>query len=105
MPVGSLDYIPARSVVYNTTPSLSPSGNSTHMAETAAIREALQVGTRITVHPGVPNLERKMGTIVGTGSLPDGDCSVLLDGWEHPIGFYIDEFSISRRPTPTVLPL
>ena len=105
MPVGSLDYTPPGSSTFTTTPTVGLSGTSTHRALLDdAQRARLEVGTRVAVQPGVPNLGGLMGSIVDTGPFLDGDCAVLLDGWGHTIGFYCHELVICRTGLGQMLP-
>lgn len=96
MPEGVLDYAPPSLVNFNTVPSSSPTGPSVHMGGNAEIRETLEVGARIAVQSWIPHLGWLTGTLVGKEPVLDGDCSILLDGWKHPLGFYFNEFSVTR---------
>jgi len=100
MPVGNLDYTLPPTVIYNTTPSLSPSGPATHTAEAAAHRAMLSVGMHVAVRPGIPNVGGKSGLIVSVGDSGSGDCMVLLDLRSRPLGFYWHELVISISPEP-----
>jgi len=70
--------------------------------EAEAHRSMLKVGMGVCVKPGIPCVHGQDGIIVETGPLRDGDCSVLLDGWDHPLGFFWNELEISKTPEPEV---
>jgi len=68
-----------------------------HPREDEARRSTLKVGLGVRVQPGVTNVHGQEGVIVA-GPCRDGDCLVLLDGWDHPIGFFWHELVISKSP-------
>jgi hypothetical protein len=102
VPINSLDYISPRAVTYRTTPGVSPSGPSTHMAERAATIAELAVGQLVSIKSDSPVTREKVGVITQTGPenfFENGDCMVLLDGWDRSLAFYWTEIvHILRRP-------
>ena len=68
------------------------------LAETQ--RAGLAVGKRILVNRWSPALHGHRGVIVAVGEsqrIGEGDCAVLLDEWEHPLGFYWNELELTPR--------
>jgi len=54
-------------------------------------RARLIVGQRIRVNRWSPTLQGRRGVIVtprDSEQVGEGDCAVLLDEWEHPLGFF-----------------
>ena len=69
------------------------------LIEDEARRSTLKVGLCVRVNPGVTNVHDQEGVIVD-GPCRDGDCLVLLAGWDHPIGFFWHELVISKSLQP-----
>jgi hypothetical protein len=69
------------------------------MSEGEAHRAMLAVGMLVTIQPGVPTVGGQAGLIVAVGQKA-GDCTVLLKGWDHPLGFFWHEIVISKSPDP-----
>ncbi len=102
MPINSLDYLPPRASTFRTTPGVSPSGPSTHMAERVATIAELAVGQLVSIKSDSPVTRGKVGVITQTGPenfFENGDCMVLLDDWDQPLSFYWHEIvHLLRRP-------
>ena len=69
------------------------------MSEGEAHRAMLEVGMHVQIQPGVPTVGGQSGLIVAVGQKA-GDCTVLLDRWDHPLGFFWHEIVISKSPDP-----
>jgi len=62
----------------------------------AALRRAgLFVGKRVGVYVGSPAVAGQ-GVIVELLDGDKGDCAVLLDDWDRPLGFYWHELTAPR---------
>jgi len=72
-------------------------GSTSNYALAAAQRERLVAGRRIRVTHLSPALRGQHGVIVAPGEVDrigSGDCAVLLDEWDHPLGFYWNELEV-----------
>jgi len=84
--------------VYDTTPrEVSPYCSTSNYALAAYMRKKLVAGIRVRVNRWSPTLQGRHGVVVPVaegGRIGAGDCAVLLDEWDHPLGFYWQELEV-----------
>ena len=68
-----------------------------YFSQADAGRARLIAGKRVLVNWWSPTLQGRRGVIVAVGEgewVGEGDCAVLLDGRDHPFGFYWHELEM-----------
>ena len=68
-------------------------GATANYVAATLVRETLVAGRRVRVKHLTPTLRGLQGVIVA-GRIGDHDCAVLLDEWDHPLGFYWQEIEV-----------
>lgn len=97
------NYVSPQAAAFETRPYEVPftgSGSTSNYALADTRRTELVVGTRIRVNRWSPALRDSRGVIVVVGEgerIGEGDCAVLLDEWDHPLGFFWNELELEVR--------